>query len=259
MDGGFNSFADYSAAVLLGRVPGVTRVAGLSTRTLGVAITGIDTAEDVWAGAANTYPWMLADTALEAVSDNANDTAAGTGAQSINVQGVLSAGTATNSGNIPLNGLTPVSVGTHYRINLANAGMVAPVAGTQTNLGTITIRDAGGGTVRAVIPPRARSAQQCVYTPPLGFFLVVRAVEIELLAAAGGASRHIDAGLYFRFTNSISGTPRQIQCSDGQPYALDAHTSIPVGPMTDFCMRVVFSSTNTIKVGAAFEGHLYKI
>lgn len=258
-DSGVGSFNDFASRVLMGQVPGVTRVAGIGTRTLGVAITGIATGEDIWEGAATAYPWMLADTALEAVSDNVNDTAAGTGAQSINVQGVNIAGAVTNSGNIPLNGTTPVAVGIHYRVNLANIGMVTPVAGAQTNLGTITIRDAGGGTVRAVIPPRQRTAQQCVYTPPLGFFLNVFAVEIELLEAAGGASRHIDAALYFRFANSASGRPRKIQCSDGAPFTLNAGARIPVGPMTDFAVSCVFSSTNGIKVGAAFEGHLYKI
>jgi len=259
MDGGSGNFNDFASRVLMGQVPGVTRVAGIGTRTLGAAITGIATGEDIWEGAATAYPWMLADTALEAVSDNVNDTAAGTGAQSINVQGVNISGSVTNSGNIALNGTTPVAVGTHYRINLANTGMVTPVAGTQTNLGTITIRDAGGGTIRAVIPPRQRTAQQCVYTPPLGFFLNIFAVEIELLEAAGGASRHIDAGLYFRFTNSASGRPRKIQCSDGAPFTLNAGARIPVGPMTDFAVSCVFSSTNAIKIGAAFEGHLYKI
>ena len=259
MDGGFNSFPDFASNVLMGRVPGVTRVAAIGTRTVPVAVAGLATAEDIWEGSAAGYPWMLADTALEAVSDNANDTAAGTGAQSINIQGVNIAGAVTNSGNIPLSGLTPVAVGTHYRINLANTGMVTPVAGAQTNLGTITIRDAGGGTVRAVIPPRQRTAQQCVYTPPLGFFLNIFAVEIELLEAAGGASRHIDAALYFRFTNSAAGRPRKIQCSDGAPFTLNAGARIPVGPMTDFAVSCAFSSTNGIKIGAAFEGHLYKI
>ncbi len=259
MDSSGGALGDFASRVLMGQVPGVTRVAAIGTRTLGPAITGLSSREDIWEGAATSYPWMLADTALEAVSDNAGDTAAGLGAQNINVQGVNIAGAVTNSGNIPLNGLTPVSVGTHYRINSGNTGMVTPVTGAQTNLGTITIRDAGGGTVRAVIPPAQRSVQQCVYTPPLGFFLNIFTIEIELLEAAGGASRHLDAGLYFRFTNSASGRPRKIQCSDGNPFVLSAGARIPVGPMTDFAVSCVFSSTNSIKMGAAFEAHLYKI
>lgn len=259
MDSGAAGFADFASRVLMGQVPGVTRVAGIGTRNIAVAIAGLATAEDIWEGAAGAYPWMLVDTALEAVSSSASDTAAGIGAQNVNVQGVNIAGTVTNSGNIALNGTTPVAVGTHYRVNLANTGMVTPVVGAQTNIGTITIRDAGGGTVRAIIPPGQRTAQQCVYTPPLGFFLNVFAVEIELLEAAGGASRHIDAALYFRFTNSAAGRPRKIQCSDGAPFTLNAGARIPVGPMTDFAVSCAFSSTNNIKVGAAFEGHLYKI
>lgn len=72
MDGGFGNFPDYNAAVMLGRVPGVTRVAALGTRTISAAIAGntatqsITAPQDIWAGVSDIYPWMTGNTALEA-------------------------------------------------------------------------------------------------------------------------------------------------------------------------------------------------
>lgn len=264
MDSGFGNFNDFADRVLLGQVPGVSRFAGFGTRTIAVAIAdapGVSAlAEDVWEGAAASYPWMLANTSLEAVSDNANDTAAGTGAQSLTASGIDIAGAVVSSGAVPLNGTTAVALpGNFYRINAASVGMLTPVSGKQTNLGTITIRDAGGGTVRAVIPPRKRSAQQAVFTVPAGFMASVRQVDSMLLRASGGATRRADFSTWFRFPNSISGYPREFQCYDGQPTFIRAEAGIPLGPMTDFAVPCIFSSTNGIKVSANFEGILYKI
>lgn len=265
MDSGGTAFNDFASRVNMGQVPGVTRVAGIGTRTVTpviaatTAVQGIVSPQDVWVGAAAAYPWMTTDTALEALSDNANDTAAGTGAQNISLSGLSSTYVVTAATNIPLNGITPVALGSHFRINSANTGAITPAAAGNTNIGTITIRDAGGGTVRAVIPPGERSAQQAVYTVPDGFFLDLFSVEVALLRSAGGTARGADFGLYFKFPNGAYGTPRQIQCTDTQPYALNAQTRIPVGARTDFMIRCVYSSVNNIVVGAAFEGHLYKI
>jgi hypothetical protein len=266
MDGGFNSFADYNAAVMLGRVPGVTRVAALGTRTIAAvipantAIQGITAPQDIWVGAADTYPWMTGDTALEAISDNANDTAGGTGAQTITIGGVDSAYAVTSSGAVALNGSAgAVPLGSHFRINDGSIGVSAPVNPNQTNLGTITIREVGTGIVRAIIPPGQRSIQQCVYTVPAGFMLNIFAIEISLLRASGAATRGADFGLYFRFPSGVYGRPRQIQCTDRNPFTLTAEARIPVGQRADVAVSAVYTSANNITVNAAFEAHLIKM
>lgn len=263
-DSGIGSFNDFADRVLLGQVPGVTRFAGFGTRTIPLAIVnapGVTAlAEDVWEGAAAAYPWMLGNTSLEAVSDNANDRSNGTGAQNITVSGIDAAGAVVSSGAIALNGTTAVALpGSFYRINAASVGMVTPVTGKQTNLGTITIRDAGGGTVRAVIPPRKRSAQQAVFTTPAGFMANIKQIDCMLLRAAGGSIRRADFSTWFRFTNSISGYPRELQCYDGQPTFIRSEAGIPVGPMVDFALPCIFTSVDAVKVSANFEGTLYKI
>lgn len=265
MDGGFSSFREYAAAVQMGRVPGVTRVAAIGTRTIPnaiaatTAIQGIVAPQDIWVGAADIYPWMTGNTALEAVSDNPADTAGGTGAQTLTMGGVDTSYNVTTSGAVALSGTTPVPLGSHFRINDGSIGVTAPVNPSQTNLGTITIRDVVGGTVRAIIPPGQRSIQQCVYTVPVGFFLNIFAFEVELLRASGAATRGADFALYFRFPSGVYGRPRQIQCTDRAPFTLSAEARIPVGPRADVAVSCVYSSANNITVGAAFEGHLYKI
>lgn len=266
MDSGFNSFAEFDAAVQMGRVPGVTRVAGIGTRTIVNAISsttaaqGIVAPEDIWVGASTIYPWSFADVPLEAISDNANDTAGGTGAQVITVGGINAAYAVTSATNVPLNGnVGPVSIGSHAHLNTGNIGVTVPVTPNQTNIGTITIREVGTGTVRAIIPPGQRSIQQCVYRVPDGFFLNIFNIEIELLRASGAATRGADFALYFRFSNGSYGRPRQIQCTDRAPFTLKAETRIGVPARGDFAVSCVYSSANNITVGAAFEAHLYKI
>jgi hypothetical protein len=266
MDGGFGNFPDYNAAVMLGRVPGVTRVAALGTRTIAAAIAGntaiqgITAPQDIWAGVSNIYPWMTGDTALEAISDNANDTAGGSGAQTISIGGVNTSYNVTASGTVPLNGNAgPVPLGSHFRINDGSIGVTAPVSANQTNLGTITIREVGTGIVHAIIPPGQRSIQQCVYTVPNGFMMNIFAFEISLLRASGASTRGADFALYFRFPSGVYGRPRQIQCTDRAPFTLNAHARIPVGPRAEVAVSAVYTSANNITVNAAFEAHLYKI
>jgi hypothetical protein len=265
MDGGVNSFSDYDAAVQMGRVPGVTRVAGIGTRTIASAIAattaaqGIVAPEDIWVGASAIYPWSFADVALEAISDNVNDTAGGSGAQTITIGGINAAYAVTAATNIPLNGTAgPVAIGSHAHINTGTIGVTVPTTPNQTNLGTITIREVGTGTVRAIIPPGQRSIQQSVYRVPDGFFLNIFNIEIELLRASGAATRGADFALYFRFANGVYGRPRQIQCTDRAPFTLMAETRIGIPSRADFAVSCVYSSANNITVGAAFEGHLYK-
>lgn len=266
MDGGFNSFADYDAAVQMGKVPGVTRVAGIGTRTIAAAIAattaaqGIVAPEDIWVGASSIYPWSFADVPLEAISNNENDTAGGSGAQVLTISGISSAYAVTTATNVPLNGnVGPVALGSHAHINVGNIGVTSPVSPNQTNIGTITIREVGTGTVRAIIPPGQRNIQQCVYRVPDGFFLNIFNIEIELLRASGAATRGADFALYFRFANGSYGRPRQIQCTDRAPFTLKAETRIGIPARADFAASCVYSSANNITVGAAFEGHLYKI
>jgi hypothetical protein len=75
---------DFLQAVGLGQVPGYRRVTAIGNNP------DLDTAtlpEDIWSGGGQ-YPWMTGATALEVVSDSANDAAAGTGARTVTINGL---------------------------------------------------------------------------------------------------------------------------------------------------------------------------
>lgn len=74
---------DFLMAVGLGQVPGYRRVTALGNNP------DVDTAaaEEVWA-AGGLYPWLTGATALEIVSDSANDASAGTGAHTVVINGL---------------------------------------------------------------------------------------------------------------------------------------------------------------------------
>lgn len=252
--GGIGPDANYSGRVIRGQVAGVTRTAAVGLCT--VATTG-SVPVDVWSGA-SVYPFMTAATSLEVVSSSASDTAAGIGMQSVTITGLDASYNAITS-TVSMNGITAVAIPTQFfRINNVRGNLITPITGNQTNVGTITVRDAGAGTTRGIIPIGIGSAQQAVYTTPAGFTLMIHSLEVQIASSAGGTARGADVYLVFRQNNGFVITPRLISTTDVQPYALDTQTGIAVTEKTDFLVRVVYTSNNVMKVGASWEAHLYK-
>jgi hypothetical protein len=107
------------------------------------------TSEDVWMpGGALT--WLTVAATIEAISDDANDTAAGTGAQILTIEG-LDASFNEISETITMNGLaaTTATSNSYIRVNQVYVTQVGTYHGT--NLGTITIRVSGAGATQAEI------------------------------------------------------------------------------------------------------------
>lgn len=92
--------------------------------------------------------------ALEILSSSANDAAAGTGARKVVIQG-LNASCAEINEEVTLNGTTPVALSTQFfrifRVFVSESGSYANQS-TPSQLGTITIRGAGGGDTWVTIP-----------------------------------------------------------------------------------------------------------
>lgn len=113
--------------------------------------------------AGNRYTPQTLAHALELLSSDAADAAAGTGAQSIELQGINSGGIAVTE-TLATNGTSVVISSVSWsRLNRA----VVVTAGTgQTNAGTITIRMAGGGATQAVIQPDEGESSALQYRAP---------------------------------------------------------------------------------------------
>ena len=151
--------------VKLGLVPGYSLAAVVSRHTS----VGTDF-EDIWGGSSD-FVFPTAAESWEVVSDNANDSAAGTGARTVTINSLAADYSEQSPETVSLNGTTPVAIpGTHFRPNnLAStrALFCATAGSSNTNEGTITLRVAGGGNPRAYILPGAGINEDGLVTAPL--------------------------------------------------------------------------------------------
>ena len=150
--GGF--FTDAS----LGLIP------GLETKPI---VTGTNPSvgtsfEDIW-DAGGLLTWPTSAETWELVSDDANDTSAGTGLRTALVVS-LDASYVEQLQVVTLNGTTPVALtGTHIR-TIRTTGISA--GSGEANAGTITLRVASAGATRQQIRPAEGTSFSSFYTTP---------------------------------------------------------------------------------------------
>lgn len=240
-------WGEFYDSVGLGLVSGASRVAALGNNP------DVDTAavEDVWSGG-GTYPWMTGATSLEIVSDSANDSAAGTGARTVLVNG-LDANYATVAQTVTLDGLTPVALPTQlFRINSA---LIMSAGSGKVNAGTLTVRNAGGGTTRAVIPVGYGITRQAVYTVPAGKTLAINS-QMFCINRTGGVSRYATFANFIQPSTGFYRMPLELSLSERAPYRHDGLPSIIIGEKTDYAFRCTSVSNDNTDVTAAFLGVL---
>jgi len=168
----------------LSRVAGHSRVAVYGHTPSPTAGT------DVWEGAA-AYPFQTVATKLEILSSSASDAAAGTGAQTMMIQG-LDTNFNPLSETITMNGVTPVqSAGTYLRVNGLN---IVTAGSGHTNAGDITLRVTGAGATQPIARAGYGYAKSCVYTVPAGMTLLAT----DVLPECGGVTT--TTGIVFGFT-----------------------------------------------------------
>ena len=207
--------------------------------------------EDIWSGG-GAYPWMTAATALELVSSSASDTAAGTGARTVTVIGLLADFTELTQ-VVALNGVTPVAVPTSlFRVNTF---LMASAGSAGINAGDILIRDAGAGTTRAVIPAGYGNARQSVFTVPAGNTLQIISQVFSINRSGGGTERYATLQTFIR--NAVTGMyrlPFEVSVSDQFPYRHDGAPGITLTEKTDFCHRCAVVNVNATNVTAGWLG-----
>ena len=118
--------------------------------------------EDIWELGGNYTGFITTPTTLEIFSSDANDTIDGTGAQTIEVQG-LDSDFLEQTEQIAMNGAgTVVSVNTYIRVNRS---FVVSVGSVGANIGAITIQDTQPVTL-AAIAVNDNQTHQATYTVP---------------------------------------------------------------------------------------------
>ena len=124
--------------------------------------------ESIWEGS-NAYPFMSSADQLEVLSSDTDDTSAGTGARTVELQGLDSSWNLLTE-TVTMNGTSAVTTtGSFLRIFRAK---VVTAGSSGRNEGTITIRDQDTSTTRALITNGATDGNgqtlMAVYTIPAG-------------------------------------------------------------------------------------------
>lgn len=139
--------------------------------------------EHVWEGGGD-YTWIATAETVSVVSSDANDTAAGTGARTVTIEG-LDSNWDLMSETIVLNGVTPVvSSSSWWRINRA---YVATVGTGYVNAGDITGTGSDSSDVHFKITADLGQSQLGFYTVPNGYQLSLEQIYAYAFKQANAA------------------------------------------------------------------------
>lgn len=217
------------------------------------------TLQDVWAQG-GTYTYLTSAVTLEAISDDANDTADGSGARIITIQG-LDANFLEISEDVTLAGLSASSATSKSFIRINRA--YVKTCGTYGigSAGDITIRTSSGGAIHALIEQTsadsvawdAGQTQIARYTVPAGKVAFMTKVE-----ASCEANKRADFGFYRREnadTVSAPFTPKRIfktLSGVSGSVTLDFEAPIIFLPKTDIIIKSRLSSGANGRVEVGF-------
>lgn len=150
----------------------------------GINYSGYQTANslsveaDIWSGVVGNRTWLQANTSIEVVSSSVDDTANGTGARSVALSG-LDINLNPVSEVVTLNGTTPVVFTKQFFRVMRGFVVTNGSYANGANLGTITVRVAGGGSTQGVIPIGAGRIAATHYTVPAGKAFLLRSVTMN--------------------------------------------------------------------------------
>jgi hypothetical protein len=213
-----------------------------------------NTKETIWAeGGLYVYPTSA--TQMTVSSSSADDAAAGTGARTINIQG-LDADYNEISEDIILNGQTPVTtVNSYLRIN---RGAVLTAGTGGKNAGIIR---AGTGTVTSGVPANVflsidgdgdNQTLMCLWTVPAGY----TAFMVQTNISTGNASQTpalLKATLVARPQGGVFNTKERITLKDGN-HLQDYNFPLRFTEKTDLEVRAKSSSASvTFDCSASLE------
>lgn len=237
---------DFFIETAFGAIPGFTRVAALGNNP----DVDIAAAEDVWTGG-GSYPTITSAASLEIVSASANDTAAGTGARTVRIEG-LDASYNVQNVTVSLNGTTPVAIsGMWIAINRA---VVITGGSGLSNEGQITIRNSGAGTTRALMQAGYGITRSSFYTVPNNFTLQI--VSMVFCINRPSTKKFATFATSVRsITNNSRVYGAEFTIADN-PYLHEGQPGIVVAGGAEFGLRCTFVSDDNTDVTAGWLGVL---
>jgi hypothetical protein len=138
-----------------------------------------------------------------------------------------------------------------YRINSA---IILTAGSGGVNASDITIRDAGGGTTRAIIPAGFGITRQSIFTVPAGNTLQIISQIFSINRSGGGAQRFATFQTFFQTSAGVHRLPLELSISDQNPYRHDGVPGITVPEKTDFCHRCAVVSNDNTNVSGGWLG-----
>lgn len=179
---------------------GIDGLKKVQLRGWNFAISG--SAETIWT-LGGTYARLSSAVAMEIVSGSANDTAAGTGARTVQVSG-LNGSYLPFTETLTMNGITPVALVNTLAIAINSVKVLTAGSGL-TNAGAISVRTVSGSTVKRQIV--AASGQNLsvgqdadfLYTIPDGYIGVIKKINFSTFGGTGNIyawlNTHSEAGI----------------------------------------------------------------
>lgn len=213
--------------------------------------------KDVWDVSNSAYNWMTSASALDVSSSSTADDGdpAGTGAQTIKIEGLDSSWNAQTE-TVTMDGTSTVTTSnTWIRVNRA---YVVTAGSGDANAGNITIQVTGGGATVAYIGAGNGQTLMAVYTVPNGKKLYLRKMRTEIIRQTVAAV--IESELWQRNAADTSTDAwRIITTIPVHSYAPGVDEWEPYNQITgktDIRSRVSYASANNLVVASRFKGTL---
>lgn len=208
---------------------------------------------EIIASQGGTLTIMTSGATLDCVSDDANDTSAGTGARAIYIDGIDGSGDP-QAEVVTLNGTTAVTTVNSYlgvnRIFILSAGS------SGLNEGNITVFETSGTTTQGYIPVGAGVTQQCFYHTPLGASLQIDFILPSVYKLSGGGTPRVEINgySYSRVTGVTYNVFKEkidVSVGTGEPIPLQNPISFGGREVIYFTAT---TNTNNTQVALRFSG-----
>ena len=238
--------------VVRGNVPGTTFINKFGRNS---AITTGSAPEDIWEGG-DIYTGMpLHSAAAETVtivSDDANDTSAGTGARTVTIIGLDGSWNQVTE-TLTMNGTTQVTSSNSYK--RLNRAFVATAGTSEHNEGILTIaHSTTTANVFAAMPAEAGQTQICAYTIPDSVTGYLRAMRI-FMGRSNGSAGSAQVALMTREEGGAWRKRRIYEITDSIGVATEYVFPTPLTGRTDIKIQVesVSDSTTIVTGDLAIE------
>jgi len=213
--------------------------------------------ESIWSHGGD-YPWAAAAFTAFISSSSTADTSAGTGAQTVTIEG-LDENYAAQSVTVNMNGQTQVQIGDASGWLRVNRVFVATSGSGGTAAGDIYVAVSGvssgvpTGVTYAKVVAGDNQTQQAIYTVPAGFSFYTD--DVTFTAAISLANKNVTANFATREFGSNTFRTRLIQTLQSNFLRVPFDFPLAIPEKTDVECRA-FTDTTNVEIGASFQGVL---